>query len=147
MKGCMCFRLVLSCCHVADYIREDASMVVVGQLHLQAQPRMRQSSREVPQDSTTDNKIQQVFQNVCTSVSKRSVQLKDFPLSVVIVTSWPGRISLTLVGRLMVNRSCPVRPNVSASSPALKQSGMIPIPTKLLRWIRSKLFEITAFTP
>jgi len=30
----VCFRLVLSSCHVADYIREDASMVVVGQFHL-----------------------------------------------------------------------------------------------------------------
>lgn len=37
-----------------------------------------------------------------TSVSKRTVQVKDLPLSVVTVTSWPGRISLMLVGRSML---------------------------------------------
>ena len=84
---------------------------------------------------------------VSTSVSKRRVQVKDFPLSVVTVTSCPGLISLTEEGRSMVYRSWPVNPKVSASSPALKQRGMTPIPTRLLRWILSKLLAITAFTP
>lgn len=37
-----------------------------------------------------------------TSVSKRTVQVKDFPESVVTVTSWPGLISLTVFGRSIV---------------------------------------------
>lgn len=82
-----------------------------------------------------------------TSVSKRATHVNDFPVSVLTVTSWPGRISLMLLDKSMVYLSWPVNPSVSASSPALKQSGIIPIPTKLLRWILSKLFAITALTP
>jgi len=82
-----------------------------------------------------------------TSVSKRTVHVNDLPVSVTTVTSWPGLMSLTLLGRLIVNRSCPVKPRVSASSPALKHRGIMPIPTRLLRWILSKLLAITALTP
>lgn len=88
-------------------------------------------------------------QSTCfsTSVSKRRVHVNNLPVSVVTVTSCPGFISLTLLGRLMVYRSWPVKPRVSASSPGLKHKGTIPMPTRLLRWILSKLFAITALTP
>ena len=82
-----------------------------------------------------------------TWVSKRRVVLNSFPLSVFTTISIPGLMALGSVGISIVYFSKPVSPNVSASSPCLKHSGMRPIPTRLLRWMRSKLLEITALTP
>jgi len=47
----------------------------------------------------------------------------------------------------MSNISSPRMPNVSTPSPGMNCSGSTPMPTRLLRWMRSKLFAITAFTP
>ena len=41
----------------------------------------------------------------------------------------------------------PSRPSDSAFWPPLKRSGSTPMPTRLERWIRSKLSAITALTP
>jgi hypothetical protein len=81
-----------------------------------------------------------------TCVSKRSTQVNFFPSFVVTATSMPG-LMFSTSGMWMVYLSKPVRPRDSASSPALKQRGIKPMPTRLLRWMRSKLFAITAFTP
>src|SRR5262249_18460523 len=43
--------------------------------------------------------------------------------------------------------SFPVSPRLAASSPGSSWRGSTPIPTRLLRWIRSKLLAITARTP
>ena len=43
--------------------------------------------------------------------------------------------------------SCPVRPSDFALCPAGNSSGMTPMPTRLLRWMRSKLSAITTRTP
>ena len=51
-----------------------------------------------------------------------------------------------VAGISIENVSSPVRPKESTDSP-LKVNGKIPIPTKLLRWIRSKDCAKTAFIP
>ena len=47
----------------------------------------------------------------------------------------------------MSKTSSPVRPSESAVSPSWNCSGRTPIPTRLERWIRSKLSASTARTP
>src|ERR1039458_7430254 len=47
----------------------------------------------------------------------------------------------------MWNVSLPVSPSEAAVSPAWNCSGSTPMPTRLLRWMRSKLSAITARTP
>jgi hypothetical protein len=48
---------------------------------------------------------------------------------------------------LIVMTSSPVRPSESADSPAGNCKGRMPIPMRFERWIRSKLWAITARTP
>ena len=48
---------------------------------------------------------------------------------------------------LMLKVSVPVSPSDSRFFPVGKPSGSTPMPTRLLRWIRSKLSASTAFTP
>ncbi|MNT58338.1 hypothetical protein D3C72_1957660 [compost metagenome] len=48
---------------------------------------------------------------------------------------------------LMAIVSLPVRPRVLRSSPSLNCRGSTPMPTRLERWMRSKLSAITALTP
>ena len=43
--------------------------------------------------------------------------------------------------------SSPVSPRVLRVSPPVNSNGMIPMPTRFERWIRSKLCAITALTP
>ncbi len=45
------------------------------------------------------------------------------------------------------NISRPVSPRVAASSPGANWSGSTPMPTRFERWMRSKLFAMTARTP
>ena len=45
------------------------------------------------------------------------------------------------------NVSSPLIPSDSTLSPVLNCSGSTPMPTRLLRWMRSKLFATTALTP
>ena len=54
------------------------------------------------------------------------VTLKDLPESVLTAISWPGT---RVAGRWMSNFSLPVKPRLSAVSPALYCRGTIPIPT------------------
>ena len=48
---------------------------------------------------------------------------------------------------VIVNSSSPVRPSESAVSPSGNCSGSTPMPTRLERWMRSKVTAITARTP
>jgi hypothetical protein len=48
---------------------------------------------------------------------------------------------------VIVNLSLPVRPSDFTDSPSENCSGSTPIPTRLERWMRSKLSAITARTP
>ncbi len=43
--------------------------------------------------------------------------------------------------------SSPVRPRLCRVAPSLNVSGSTPMPTRLERWMRSKLSTITALTP
>ena len=43
--------------------------------------------------------------------------------------------------------SLPSRPSTRAFSPSMNCSGSTPMPTRLERWMRSKLSATTAFTP
>ena len=47
----------------------------------------------------------------------------------------------------MSNVSSPLMPSDSTVSAPLNCSGSTPMPTRLLRWMRSKLFATTARTP
>ena len=48
---------------------------------------------------------------------------------------------------LMSNVSRPVNPNDCHDSPFTKVNGNTPMPTRLERWMRSKVSQTTAFTP
>lgn len=71
-------------------------------------------------------------------------------LNVFSVESLTSTYSLTLIfsgSNIIVTCSWPVNPWVSAVYPGKKVNGRIPIPIKLLLWILSKLWAITALTP
>src|SRR6185312_2881845 len=67
------------------------------------------------------------------------------PSSAVAVTV--ASFALPLSRPVMSKLSRPVRPSDLAFSPALNCSGSTPMPTRLERWMRSKLSVITALTP
>ena len=50
-------------------------------------------------------------------------------------------------GQSMSMVSLPVRPRLAQVTPALNCSGSTPMPTRLLRWMRSKLRATTALMP
>jgi hypothetical protein len=60
-------------------------------------------------------------------------------------TRWPGSIPPATPETSKV--SVPSSPRVAADSPGAYSNGRMPSPTRLLRWIRSKLSAITARTP
>lgn len=56
---------------------------------------------------------------------------------------WPG---LTSSGMVIVYVSSPVRPRVLASCPSTNCRGIMPMPTRLERWMRSNDSAMTAAT-
>ena len=80
--------------------------------------------------------------------------MRDVTVNIVTDASSPvARTTSPLARRsaapvpITSNTSRPVRPSVATDSPAVNSSGSTPMFTRLLRWIRSKLSAITAFTP
>ena len=77
-----------------------------------------------------------------------AAHLEDFlPPSRVAVTVSVARGASESSRPAMSKLSKPVRPSVARVSPGMNSSGSTPMPTRLERWMRSKLSAITARTP
>jgi hypothetical protein len=77
------------------------------------------------------------------TASKRIV--RPSALLAVTVIRFPGARPVAIPS--MTKTSSPVRPSDSRLSPGAYWSGRMPMPTRLLRWMRSKLSAMTARTP